>query len=111
MRIGNSGQALAEFIYFSVCSASIVGTAGFILKQEWDRSKCAYLVFEYTHNYLVHPDTVVAEIPFSKSSLRRSGMSDFAFHIEAHSHQIIGTGQCGNHIEKVRLPMLETATW
>ena len=97
-RVGRSGQALVEFAYFAVFSTSFVGIAGLILKEEWNRSKCAYLTFEATHRDLVSPWIAPATRGFS-------------FQVEKRGHQITGTGQCGKHTEKVSLPFLESAQW
>jgi hypothetical protein len=111
MRMESFGQAMVEFLYFSVFSVGFVGIAGLTLKQEWNRSKCAYLVFESTHNYLTSPNIQNSETSLSKIPLRRSPNVGFTFYIEEVGHQIVGTGQCGSHLEKVRLPKLETAKW
>jgi hypothetical protein len=101
VKVKNSGQALVEFAFFSIFSAGFIGIAGSILKEEWDRSKCAYLTFEGTHHYLV---SGLINLPVNLGH-------GFLFQVEDLGDQILGIGQCGNHIEKVRLPRLETAKW
>lgn len=104
-----SGQALVEFVFFSLFSSIFVGFAGFILKEEWNRSKCAYLTFEKTHHDLL--GSSLSEEGEVFSLLKGGGGPSFSFQIEEHGQEIVGIGLCRGHQEKIRLPLLETAQW
>ena len=44
-----SGQSVIEFLLSSGLLILVLAGSGWLLKLHWERSKCAYLVFEKTH--------------------------------------------------------------
>jgi hypothetical protein len=96
LRSGVHGQVLAEFAFFSLVAAVVVGEAGLLIQAEWYRSQCAYLTFEATHARLTG---------------RHGVRSHFDIQIVETADRIQGVGHCGNAVEKVELPVLETARW
>jgi hypothetical protein len=111
MRIGSSGQALFEFIYFSVFSAIFVGVAGSILRTEWNRSKCAFLVFESAHSFLMSRDSGMTVTEINRSHLIKPSPSLHVADVKDFENQIIASGHCGVHFEEVKLFKLEFIKW
>ncbi len=96
MSFCTKGQTLIEFVIFSVISSLTVILAVKLLQSEWQRSQCAYLVFESTYFRLIGRPNLKSRIPVS---------------ITEFSNSVRGVGYCGNMKEEVELPLLESAQW
>lgn len=94
--MNRKGQAHIELaLSAAMVSLAIVG-AGWVLKAQWERSKCAYLVFETTH-------ARVAGHPLPPASIRVILSED--------EQAVEGSALCGQASESIRLPKLEHAQW
>ena len=92
------GQALLELIASILTVVLTVASSGWLMKIEWDRGRCAYIVFENTHAQVANsppPDTP----PWFSS---RISIHDLPDAVEGSSH-------CGESEESVTLPKLEPA--
>jgi hypothetical protein len=90
------GQTLIEFIFSSALVMLAIGGSGWLFKAEWQRAKCAYIVFEKTHAKIVgSADPEPQELVFFSES--EDGLS--------------GESTCGQARERVSLPKLERASW
>jgi hypothetical protein len=69
--------------------------AGWVLRAEWDRARCAYLVFEVTHSKLVGAPAPATPAPVS---------------VTDQGDSVVGHGVCGQSTETVRLPKLEATS-
>ena len=87
-----AGQAMVELVLSAGAILLTIASAGWILKLEWDRARCAHLVFEKTRAALNHtPLPPTARI---------------AIEISEDASSITGQSQCGKAHEKVRLKKL-----
>lgn len=90
-----SGQTTLELsVTAALISITLVG-AGWLIRAQWDRAKCAYLVFESTH--------ATRAGRLQKPSLLVS--------ISTGDQEFTGVGLCGKARETVRLRKLENAKW
>ena len=91
------GQTLVEFAVSLSLAAAVLGSASWLLRGEWERGKCAYLVFERTHARLV--------------GLAKPWMTERSAQIVIIEEptRIRGEGRCGSALEKVNLTRLEAA--
>jgi hypothetical protein len=86
---------LAEFLISSLLVVATLSGAGWVLHAEWDRARCAYLVFEKTHSRLNgHPSADSFEILISEDA-----------------EQVEGTGSCRYARERVSFKKLSSASW
>lgn len=96
MRLTDSGQSAVELLASISTVVVAVSVAGFMLKVEWDRGKCAYIVFEKTHaqvaNSLPPLNPWGGEVPVQVQNLPDSAE---------------GNGLCGQSTEAVSLPQLD----
>jgi hypothetical protein len=94
-----NGQVMVELLAAIVSVAVTISFAGWFLKVEWDRGKCAYIVFEHTH----------AEV--SNSTPPRTPPW-FSAPIEIHDlpDTVQGSSQCGQAEESVMLPKLDPSS-
>jgi hypothetical protein len=92
-RVG--GQAVLEFLISATLLSVAVTASGWTLYAEWNRAKCAYLVFESAHARLMGslkppPPTV---------------------RVEEDAREIRGSSRCGSANETVSLRKLEEIRW
>jgi hypothetical protein len=100
VRDEESGQSTLEFSLSAAMLALVLSASGWLLRAEWDRGRCAYLVFEETHARLIG------------ARLRESGFgSRSGVTIEETSQEVRGSGRCGGATELVALPKLESLSW
>ena len=92
---GSKGQALVEFTLCAMIANVALTLAAFLLQSQWNRGKCAYLVFESVHSQLVGRSYPV----YSNIKIQET------------EDRVIGVGRCGNSKERVELPKLEAAEW
>jgi hypothetical protein len=90
------GQSLVEFMVSATVASLVVAGTGWLLRAQWERGRCAYLVFEATH-------------------ARRAGMPAPAGvrRVRLRSDELRTTGEarCQDALEQVTLPGLEAARW
>ena len=91
-----SGQTLVEFLIGSSILVLAVTGAGWVLRVEWDRARCARLVFQKTRTALNTQSPEQVSIP-----------SDLATQINNQPGWIEGDKICGKAHEKVLLHKLE----
>lgn len=96
MKTQTSGQTLTEFAFLASITAAILSLAAMLLYRHWERSACAYLVFEATH---------------ARRASRPEPKSNIPIRVTEDSHSFYGEGVCGKWREKVQLPKLESAQW
>jgi hypothetical protein len=84
------GQSLVEFALASGFAALIAVGGGSLFIHEWNRVRCAHLVFEATHARLVGGAYHGHEVAVSDTPLG-----------------VQGTGRCGRAFEQVELSKLE----
>ena len=96
MASGTQGQTLIEFMFSVMIAVFGVYLGGLVLKAEWQRVRCVYLVFEGTHSRLI-----------GALSSKRSIQIQFS----ESADRVVGVGTCGKIKEKVELPKLEAAQW
>lgn len=89
----DNGQATLELILSSALVILTLTGSGWLLKAQWERSKCAYLVFEATH---------------ARLSGRPFALSRVQVRISEDESAVRGEGVCGGSVEKVVLPRLAT---
>jgi hypothetical protein len=82
---------MTEFVLSLMLAIIASAGAAGLLREEWERTRCAYLTFEATHARLVGS----------------SAMQDARVRIEDGVRSVRGTGYCGNARERVELPRLE----
>ncbi len=82
------GQSLVEFSLSALVLVTFLVACSFVLKAQWDRAKCAYIVFEKTHQRVIR---------------ERSDRS--------RPYGVRGRGLCGGVEERVDLPWIESARW
>jgi hypothetical protein len=83
---------MTEFsICMLFCVGLVAGAAG-LFQHEWNRARCAYLVFEATHARLVGRDFGTREVNLLEDSV-----------------SVRGEAICGNAHEAVELPRLDPA--
>ena len=88
---------MAEFLISLGLAVTALSGAAWVWKAEWERTRCAYLVFEKTHAELVGRSGTRAFFPMTVADRPDS---------------VEGFGQCGPEVrERVRLPKLEYAKW
>ena len=92
----SEGQTLIEFVFSSALVVLTVAGAGFLFKAEWQRAKCAYVVFEKTHAKVVGSGDPVPGVPVT---------------FEETEDGVSGSALCGRAQERVSLPKLEKASW
>ena len=81
---------MLEFILSATLTLTLLVGAGSLFRHEWDRVRCAHLVFEATHARLVGAPFYQHEVRFQ----------------ESHS-SVLGQASCGKSFEVVELPRLE----
>jgi hypothetical protein len=96
---GEQGQSLVELLVSISTVAITLGAAGWLLKVEWDRGKCAYVVFEKTHARVAHAGFYGLSDPTALLSAPVS--------IQDRPDSVQGDARCGASVESVRLPKLE----
>jgi hypothetical protein len=87
-----SGQATLEFSVSATLIALVLTGAGWILKVNWERAQCAYLVFETTHARVmgrIEPRQSQVQVLITESP-----------------SSIQGEGKCGDHTERVVMQKL-----
>jgi len=93
-----SGQALTELLGSKALIILTIAGAAEIFYGEWQKSKCAILVFEKTH----------AQLTFSHDpypwTRQRVAIKDLGTSLQ-------GEALCGSSREIVSLPKLESAQW
>jgi hypothetical protein len=82
------GQSVIEFCLSCGALISFLSGCTFVLNSQWNRARCAYLVFEKAHQRLI------------------CGSSD-----SHHGQGVQELGVCGEVEERVDLPWLEYARW
>src|SRR5689334_4354782 len=92
----SSGQALLEFIFLSILVCVTFLSVGALLRDEWKKCQCAYVVFERTHAYLTGRQNIL-----SAPGVKVLELED----------RVEGIGRCGRALERVELPILEYAEW
>lgn len=91
---GESGQVLIELVISAASVALVLAGAGWVLKAEWHRARCAHLVFERTHERLV--------------GAPERGVS-VSVRVTEDPVSVRGEGLCGTAIEQVELRKLEAS--
>lgn len=87
---------MIEFFFSTTLVVLVLSGTGWVLKAEWDRSRCAYLVFEATH---------------AKRTRSLTPRLSTWVRFDEDSELITGERICRNASEKVSLPKLEAARW
>jgi len=96
-----SGQSLVEFLLGLIPVTLVLAGAVILLKAQWDRIRCAHLVFEKTHEQMIKGETPLSgPIGISGDAIVAETPTGF-----------IGKAVCGNSRERVELPKLENAKW
>lgn len=95
-RLNELGQTTVELIASLSTVVLTITAAGWLMKVEWDRGKCAYIVFEKTHAQATH----------SLPPLFTWG-SDMPVQVQNVPGGTEGTGICGQSAERVSLPQLD----
>lgn len=96
----DSGQAWIEFMLSLTGLIITITATSWLLKIQWDRGRCAYLVFEHTHRHLL---VGLSQKQGGPSILGSIGSIQF----QDSPDQITGQGLCGESKESVTLPRLE----
>jgi hypothetical protein len=100
--MNRGGQALIELLgSLSLLVLAVTG-GGTLLKTEWNRLKCAYLVFEIGHQKL----TQEANDADSGRSVRIDYENGLV-NVQVQGEGILASAQCGQSHESVKLPNLE----
>ena len=94
--INSQGQALVELLLSSTLVMLCIAGSGWLFKLEWDRARCAYVVFEKTHAKVVGASDPEPRV-FVALEESEAGVS--------------GSARCGQAREEVSLPHLEQAVW
>lgn len=84
------GQVTLEVILSTGLLMLVLTGAGWVLKLEWDRARCAYLVFESAHARLTG----------------RAGPRAVDIEIYETPEAVSSVGRCGSSQQTVRLPKL-----
>lgn len=105
---GLRGQATLELLISSTVLTVLVAGAGWIIKAEWDRGKCAYLVFEKTHAELTEEDEGEESQLRPLSSLVSKASE---IQITDTTEEVAGAGHCGGASETLHLRKLEAVSW
>ena len=93
----DSGQSLVELmISFALVTVTVTG-ATWILQAEWNRSKCAFLVFQATRESLNGTPSPLQTTARSGVQITESGI------------EVTGEAHCGEALETVHLRKLEDA--
>lgn len=87
-----SGQATLELSLSSGLILVAVMAGSWLIKAEWDRARCAHLVFQKTHDQLTQE---------RHSPLR------FEVKITESDQKVRGQKTCGKSVETVELPKLQ----
>lgn len=85
------GQALVELVASATGVVLALSGASWVLRTEWDRARCAYLVFERAHERLVG-------LP--------GGMGKV--NVFEDDDAVRGEAKCGSAVERVELRRLES---
>ena len=93
---GKGGQVLIEFVASVGVALALLAGAGMLFHEEWQRTRCAYAVFEKAHAALIGGLSFASTVPVS---LTRGETF------------VEGQARCGQANERVRLPRLESARW
>lgn len=91
-----AGQALLEFLASIVTVVLTVSMAGWMLHLEWDKGKCVYLAFEYTHAQVANSPPPLSPAWYSAP-----------VHVRNLPSEAQGNAQCGQASESVSLPKLD----
>jgi hypothetical protein len=89
---GTDGQVLLELVFSAAGVALVLAGAGWVLRAEWQRARCAYVVFERTHERLV--------------GLPEQGVS-VSVRVSERPGSVLGEGRCGGANERVEMAKLE----
>ena len=89
---GQKGQTLLEFTVSAAMLALVISGSGWLLRVEWERSRCAFLVFEKTHARLTGTNPPRTQVRII---------------IREKPDSVEGEGKCGNSIEHVEFDRLE----
>jgi hypothetical protein len=122
--MGSRGQVTLELVVSTTVIAILLSCAGFILKAEWDRGKCAYLSFEATHAAMSEdpgtPETPEVNDqpqigsgglkPLSEKLARRRPVSS-QVQVSRSDSGVNGVGGCGDAKEGVSFKFLESISW
>ncbi len=95
---GKSGQTTLELLISGSLVVLMLTGAGWVFRAQWNRAKCAFLVFEHTHARLV--GSVSLQRPASYRISILDGPTD-----------VIGEAQCKDAHEKVVFKKLENSQW
>lgn len=100
LRSPESGQSLAELLVaLSVCIPLAVGGAA-LLRAFWDRTRCAWRVFEATRRF--------AETPRALSEAESMTLTGgTAMLLQRKPDRVAGSGRCGRAHEQVEIAELE----
>ena len=91
----DSGQTLVELmVSFALVTVTVIG-AGWVIQAQWNRSKCAYLVFQATREKLNGPTSVLQSLAHS------------SIHITDAGGDVTGEALCGEAQETVHLKKLQ----
>jgi hypothetical protein len=85
-----------ELLFSLITVVITITAAGWMLKFEWDKGQCAYIVFERTHAQIA--DSTPPSSPWGEQ---------FPVQIEDRPDSTEGTALCGQSSESVTLPKLE----
>ena len=86
------GQTLVEFCVSAAMLALVLLAAAGLLRTEWDRGRCAHLVFESTHARLTQKAGPASQIPVTLRDTPRG---------------VHGEARCGQARESVDLSRLD----
>ena len=92
------GQTLIELLYSLSTVVLSITAAGWLLKIEWDRGRCAYVVFEQTHAQVSNSPPI---------SVGQDYGGPIQVQTQASQDSVDGTAQCGQSSETVSLPQLD----
>lgn len=90
----SSGQATLELVVSAaLISLTLIGS-GWLLKAQWNRGRCAYLVFETAHARLT-------------GRLEKGRPASVRIQVSESAEAVESLGECGQAREKITLPRLE----
>lgn len=95
MRLGEVGQTTVELLATLSTVVLAITAAGWMLKVEWDRGKCAHIVFERTH----------AQVSNSLPPITGWG-GEIPVQVQSMPDSVEGHGICES-LESVSLPQLD----
>lgn len=94
MKINISGQTVLEFILGALPLVAVLTGGVMVFHAEWNRLKCARLVFDAAHDALTGKTRIEAR-----------------YEVDSNNDHVSVSSQCGAAHEKVELYTLESGRW